>query len=105
MPSYTTKRRRSIQRNAARIKKSVSRDRRHLLHWAVRGTHADYEKLRTHAKKVRHRVPSYIDEATVESIATQGSRRHLAENVHKGGFLDGCPAGTGRGSSRLLKAP
>ena len=89
MPSYTTKRRRSNQRNAARIKKSVSRDRRHLLHWAVRGTHADYEKLRAHAKKVRHRVPSYIDEATVESIATQGSRRHLAENVHKGGFLDG----------------
>ena len=62
MPSYTTKRRRSRQRNAARIKKSVSRDRRQLLHWSAKGTHQDYEKLRNHAKKVVHRTPSYIDQ-------------------------------------------
>jgi hypothetical protein len=41
MPTYTTKRRRSIQRDAARIKRSVPRDRRHLLHWAAKGTHDD----------------------------------------------------------------
>jgi hypothetical protein len=89
MPTYTTKRRRSIQRDAARIKRSVPRDRRHLLHWAAKGTHDDYDKLRRHAKKVQHRVPSYIDSKHVDAIAEQGSRRHLAENVHESTFLDG----------------
>ena len=89
MPSYTTKRRRSRQRNVARIKKSVSRDRRQLLHWSARGTHKDYEKLRNHAKKVVHRTPSYVDQEVVTSIAENGSRRMLAENVHKSSFLDG----------------
>ena len=89
MPSYTSRRRKSIQRNAARIKKSISRDRRAVMHWAARGTKADHQKLRDHAKKVQHRVPSYIDQKVVDSIAEQGSRRHLAENAHDGTFLDG----------------
>ena len=89
MPSYTTKRRRSRQRNAARIKKSVSRDRRQLLHWSAKGTHQDYEKLRNHAKKVVHRTPSYIDQDVVTDIAENASRRMLAENVHGSSFLDG----------------
>ena len=89
MPSYTTKRRRSRQRNVARIKKSVSRDRRQLLHWSAKGTHQDYEKLRAHAKKVVHRTPSYIDQDVVTDIAENASRRMLAENVHGSSFLDG----------------
>jgi len=89
MPSYTSRRRKSIQRNAARIKKSISRDRRAVMHWAARGTKADHQKLRDHAKKVQHRVPSYVDQKVVDSIAEQGSRRHLAENAHDGTFLDG----------------
>ena len=88
MPRYTTKRRRSVQRNVARIKKSVSRDRRRMLHWAARGTHADYDKLRKHAKKVVDRTPSYVDAAHVQDIADKGSRRHLAERVHDSSFLD-----------------
>ena len=67
----------------------MPRDRRHLLHWAAKGTHDDYDKLRRHAKKVQHRVPSYIDSKHVDAIAEQGSRRHLAENVHESTFLDG----------------
>ena len=67
----------------------MPRDRRHLLHWAAKGTHDDYDKLRRHAKKVQHRVPSYIDSKHVGAIAEQGSRRHLAENVHESTFLDG----------------
>ena len=74
MPSYTTKRRRSRQRNVARIKKSVSRDRRHLLHWSAKGTHQDYEKLRNHAKRVVHRTPSYIDQDVVTDIGENASR-------------------------------
>ena len=97
MPSYTTKRRRSRQRNVARIKKSVSRDRRQLLHWAARGTHQDYEELRAHAKKVVHRTPSYIDQDVVTDIAENASRRMLAENVHESGRLPG-------GSSRRCRA-
>ena len=89
MPSYTTKRRKSLQRNAARIKKSVSRDRRQLLHWSARGNVKDYERLRAHAKKVQHRTPSYVDASVVEGIAEKGSRRHLAEHVHQSKFLDG----------------
>ena len=88
MPRYTSKRRRSVQRNVARIKKSVSRDRRRMLHWAARGTHADYDKLRKHAKKVVDRTPSYVDAAHVQDIADKGSRRHLAERVHDSSFLD-----------------
>ena len=84
MPSYTTKRRRSRARNAARIKKSVSRDARQMRHWAARGTHKDYEKLRAHAKKVVDRVPSYVDAAHVE----RAGRRMMAEQVHDSSFLD-----------------
>ena len=88
MPKYTTRRRRSIQRNQARIRGSVPRDKRHLLHWSARGTHDDYEKLRAHAKRVQHRVPSYIDQAAIESIAEGASRRRMAESVHEDTFLD-----------------
>jgi hypothetical protein len=89
MPSYQSKRRRSRQRNVARIKKSVSRDRRQLLHWSAKGTHKDYDRLRSHAKKVANRAPSYVDQEVVNDIADKGSRRFLAENVHKNSFLDG----------------
>ena len=89
MPKYTTRRRRSIQRNQARIRGTVPRDKRHLLHWSARGTHTDYEKLKAHAKRVRHRVPSYIDSAAIDSIAEHGSRRRMAESVHEDTFLDG----------------
>ena len=110
MPSYTTKRRRSRQRNVARIKKSVSRDRRQLLHWSARGTHKDYEKLRNHAKKVVHRTPSYVDQDVVTNIAENGSRRMLAENVHESSFLDGLAwlidqVPGGRGSNKRHKVP
>ena len=89
MPRYQTKRRKSRQRNVARIKKSVSRDRRQLLHWSAKGTHKDYEKLRGHAKRVENRVPSYVDQKVVTDIGNKASRRFLAENVHKSPFLDG----------------
>ena len=88
MPKYTPRRRRSIQRNRARIRGSIPRDKRHLLHWSAKGTHDDYEKLRQHAKRVRHRVPSYIDQAAIESIVEGASRRSLAENMHEDTFLD-----------------
>ena len=88
MPKYTSRRRRSIQRNHDRIRGSVPRDRRHLLHWAARGTHADYEKLRALAKRVRGRVPSYIDQGAIDTIAESGSRRRMAEGVKESGFLD-----------------
>ena len=88
MPSYQSKRRRSRQRNVARIKKSVSRDRRQLLHWSAKA-HKDYDRLRSHAKKVANRAPSYVDQEVVNDIADKGSRRFLAENVHKNSFLDG----------------
>ena len=88
MPKYTTRRRRSIQRNRARIRGSIPRDKRHLLHWSAKGTHDDYEKLRQHAKRVRHRVPSYIDQASIESIVEGASRRSLAENMNEDTFLD-----------------
>ena len=89
MPSYTTKRKRTNRRDAQRIKRSVPRDRRQLLRWAATGTHEDYERLRRHASKVQHRAPSYIDGASVASIAQHGSRRHLAENTGSSTFLDG----------------
>ena len=89
MPKYTSRRRRSIQRNHERIRGSVPRDKRHLLHWAARGTHDDYDKLRAHAKRVRGRVPSYIDQGAIDTIAESGSRRSLAENVNESSFLDG----------------
>ena len=88
MPKYTSRRRRSIQRNHDRIRGSVPRDTRHLLHWAAKGTHADYEKLRALAKRVRGRVPSYIDQGAIDTIAESGSRRRMAESVHESSFLD-----------------
>ena len=69
MPKYTSRRRRSIQRNHDRIRGTIPRDKRHLLHWAARGTHGDYEKLRALAKRVRGRVPSYVDQGAIDTIA------------------------------------
>ena len=89
MPKYTSRRRRSIQRNHDRIRGTIPRDKRHLLHWAARGTHGDYEKLRALAKRVRGRVPSYVDQGAIDTIAESGSRRRLAESVHEDTFLDG----------------
>ena len=63
----------------------MSRDR----HWSAKGTHKDYDRLRSHAKKVANRAPSYVDQEVVNDIADKGSRRFLAENVHKNSFLDG----------------
>ena len=57
----------------------MSRDRRQLLHWSAKGTHKDYDRLRSHAKKVANRAPSYVDQEVVNDIADKGSRRFLAE--------------------------
>ena len=51
MPRYRSrsKSRERKARRAARAK--VPREKRKLLHWAVKGTKADYERLRKHAHK------------------------------------------------------
>ena len=52
MPRYRSRSKTRAAKEKKRIRAQVPRDRRKLGHWAVRGTHKDYENLRGHARRL-----------------------------------------------------
>ena len=60
----------------------MPRDKRHLSHWAVRGTHDDYAKFRQHVANVQHRAPSYLEPQALQELG-KSTRRSMLENVNK----------------------
>ena len=57
MPRYTSKKKAAAKRRRKTVTKSISRDKRILKHWAVRGTARDYEKVRQYAAKFEADAP------------------------------------------------
>jgi len=79
MPRYRSRSKTRAAREKKRIRAQVPRDRRKLGHWAVRGTHKDYEHLRRHARKLAEEgdVPSYVSPAA----------QNLFQNADRGKML------------------
>ena len=91
MPRYRSrsKSRERKARRAARAK--VPREKRKLLHWAVKGTKADYERLRKHAHKalMGGQLPGYLEPLAMEDLsnATRSTLTHALHHkqAHMGG--------------------
>ena len=93
MPRYSSRRKNASKRERKRVRAAMPRDKRHLSHWAVRGTHDDYHRLRKHTENVRDRAPSYIHQQTLDKLQS-ANRRSMLENINSeswGGtwFTDG----------------
>ena len=73
MPRYTTRRKKRTKRDKKRIEKTLPRDRRKLLRWAVRQGPDSYDWIRRTTRHLLETadVPAYIDKDALESIAAQ----------------------------------
>ena len=93
MPRYTSKKKFNQKRERRRVKHAVPRDRRHLMHWAVRGSHYDCARFRKHVNKVADRAPSYISKDAISALKGTDRRQMLGalgkEPYGGGWFTDG----------------
>ena len=78
MPRYKSRSKSRAAREKKRIRAQVPRDKRKLSHWAVRGTHKDYQKLRDHATKLAPDRPSYVTDQAL-NVLQNANRRSLLE--------------------------
>ena len=95
MPSYRTRKKKTLKKKPRTHLKRLPRDPRKMLNWAGRGTEKDYTKLRSLAKKLLSKRPSYIDNAAAEKLTRidklllieeiQANEQH---DVSAGAFLD-----------------
>lgn len=93
MPRYSSRSKSAAKRERSRVRAAMPRDKRHLTHWAVRGTDDDYAKFRKHVADVQHRAPSYLEPAAMGELG-KATRRSMLHNLHKepwggGWFSDG----------------
>ena len=80
MPKYRSRSRSRKERERKRVRAQIPRDKRKLAHWAVRGTHKDYDKLRKHVGSVRPDAPSYIHPGALDRLQT-ATRRSMLQNI------------------------
>ena len=78
MPRYTSKKKRNQKRERRRVRHAVPRDKRHLMHWAVRGNHDDYARFRKHIGKIADRAPSYVSQDAMSALKQTDRRQMLA---------------------------
>jgi hypothetical protein len=78
MPRYNSRSKSRAAREKKRVRAQVPRDKRKLSHWAVRGTHKDYQKLRDHATKLAPERPSYVTDEAL-NVLQNASRRSLLQ--------------------------
>ena len=77
MPRYTSKKKFNLKRERSRVQHAVPRDKRHLMHWAVRGSHDDYARFRKHVAKVAERAPSYVSQEAMTALKQTDRRQML----------------------------
>ena len=82
MPRYKSRSKSRKIREKKRVRAQVPRDKRKLSHWAVRGTHKDYQKLRDHAARLAPERPSYVTDGAVH-LLQNADRRSLLEATHE----------------------
>ncbi|MAD44257.1 MAG: hypothetical protein CMH98_04555 [Oceanospirillaceae bacterium] len=81
MPRYTSRKKRTATRKRNAVRAQLPRDKRQLAHWAVRGTDADYAKLRRHAETALQEAPSYVSREAQEQLRTV-TRRSMLQNIY-----------------------
>ena len=81
MPRYSSRKKSAVQRERKRVRAAMPRDKRHLSHWAVRGTHDDYARFRKHVETVRPRAPSYLEPRTLDTLQ-DSTRRSMLQNIN-----------------------
>ena len=91
MPRYQSRKKSRKVREKKRVRAQVPRDHRKLSHWAVRGTHQDYEVLRKHARDLEPEKPSYVSEAALNLLQNADRNKLIkAANQHENHwFTDG----------------
>ena len=77
MPKYTSRKKHNQKRERRRVRHGVPRDKRHLMHWAVKGSHDDYARFRKHINKIADRAPSYVHEGTMSALKDVDRRKML----------------------------
>ena len=93
MPRYRSRSKSRERKARKQVRSKVPRDKRKLLHWAAKGTKADYEKLRKHAHKLLMggQMPGYLEPLAVEDLshATRATLTHALHHkqAHMGGGL------------------
>ena len=93
MPRYKSRRKSITERERKRVRAAMPRDKRHLMHWAVRGSHDDYARFRRHVAEHAERAPSYIEPGVMQQMSEVTRPRMLKgiSNEPWGGgwFTDG----------------
>jgi len=93
MPRYKSRRKSVVERERKRVRAAMPRDKRHLMHWAVRGSHDDFAKFRKHAAAHAERAPSYIEPGVMQQLSETTRPRMLKSIQHEpwggGWFSDG----------------
>ena len=87
MPRYTSKKKAAAKRRRKTVTKSISRDKRILKNWAVRGTARDYEKVRQYAAKFEAEAPDYVHVGEIDKLKN-ATRRSMLEDLHGSGGDD-----------------
>ena len=87
MPRYTSKKKAAAKRRRKTVTKSISRDKRILKNWAVRGTARDYEKVRQYAAKFEAEAPDYVHVSEIDKLKN-ATRRSMLEDLHGSGGDD-----------------
>ena len=91
MPRFRSRSKSRERKKRKRALGGMSRDKRALMHWAVRGTKEDYKKLRTHARKVLlgGALPGYLEPLAVDDVAhaTRETMVHALHHNPVGGAL------------------
>jgi hypothetical protein len=91
MPHYKSRSTSRKIREKKRVRAQVPRDKRKIGHWAVRGTHKDYQKLRDHAVRQAPERPSYVTEGALDLFQGADRRKLLEANMEHDNhwFTDG----------------
>ena len=91
MPHYKSRSKSRRAREKKRIRAQIPRDKRKLARWAVRGSHADYEKLRNAALTHGPNKPSYVQDDALRQLQS-ADRNTVIQATHSKEnhwFLDG----------------
>ena len=99
MPRYKSRRKSTKERERKRVRAGMPRDKRRLMHWAVRGTHDDFARFRKHVNKIADRAPSYISQDAMSALKGTDRRQMLRSGRSPSGG-PGSPTGSPGRSTR-----
>ena len=106
MPRYRSRSKSRERKARKQVRSKVPRDKRKLLHWAAKGTKADYEKLRKHAHKILMggQMPGYLEPLAMEDLS-HATRATLTHTSRRPTWVGGSPTRLRTRSTRCRGTP